>query len=54
VFRPDLHDAALGRSSVAGASESAGRIEAFAGPSFDPGDIRTYLAAFGRPDRANG
>ena len=54
VFRPDLHDAALGRSTVAGASERAGRIEAFAGPSFDPGDIRTYLAAFGRPERTTG
>jgi two-component system, oxyanion-binding sensor len=54
VFRPDLHDAALGRSAVAGASESPGRIEAFAGPAFDPGDIRTYLAAFGRPERTTG
>jgi len=44
VFRPDLYDAALGRSAQsAGASDAIG---AFAGPPFNPDDIAGHLAAF--------
>jgi NitT/TauT family transport system ATP-binding protein len=41
VFRPDLYDAASGRQPGA-----ANPIGAFAGPAFDPDDIREHLAAF--------
>jgi NitT/TauT family transport system ATP-binding protein len=44
VFRPDLYDAALGRSG--GAPQSADDIGAFAGPAFDADDIAAHLAAF--------
>jgi len=54
VFRPDLYDVALGRSAAAGALESTEQIGAFAGPTFDPGDLQTYLAAFGKPESTNG
>ena len=43
VFRPDLYDAAIGRSGEGQASAPFG---AFAGPAFDPGDLRGYLASF--------
>ena len=44
VFRPDIYDAALGRSGQAiGASDPIG---AFAGPPFNPDDIAGHLAAF--------
>ncbi|WJR74874.1 CmpA/NrtA family ABC transporter substrate-binding protein [Bradyrhizobium sp. NP1] len=42
VFRPDLYDAALGRSGDVGARG----LGAFAGPEFNPDDIAGYLAAF--------
>jgi two-component system, oxyanion-binding sensor len=41
VFRPDLFDAALGRSA-----EASRPIGAFAGPAFNPDDIAGHLAAF--------
>jgi NitT/TauT family transport system ATP-binding protein len=44
VFRPELYDAALGRDRK-GADE-AGVIGAFAGPAFDPKDVRAHLASF--------
>jgi two-component system, oxyanion-binding sensor len=44
VFRPDLYDAALGRS--ASGAETSHAIGAFAGPPFDPTDIAGHLAAF--------
>ena len=43
VFRPDLYNAALGRSGDSQASASFG---AFAGPAFDPRDLGGYLASF--------
>jgi two-component system, oxyanion-binding sensor len=43
VFRPDLYDAALGKS---GGRADYGAIGAFAGPAFDPEDIEGYLAMF--------
>jgi ABC-type nitrate/sulfonate/bicarbonate transport system substrate-binding protein len=46
VFRPDLYDAALGRSTGRMAGEPADRIGTFAGPPFDPGDIAGYLTAW--------
>jgi two-component system, oxyanion-binding sensor len=45
VFRPDLHDAALGTRAASDAG-SAGSIGAFAGPAFNPDDIAGYLASF--------
>jgi two-component system, oxyanion-binding sensor len=48
VFRPDLYDAALGRS---GSRLEHRAIGAFAGPAFDPGDIDGYLASFAIPQR---
>jgi two-component system, oxyanion-binding sensor len=45
VFRPDLYDAALGRSGAA--HEAAPPpVGAFAGPAFDPDDLAGYLASF--------
>ena len=44
VFRPDLYDAALGNRAPAEAPAAFG---AFAGPAFDPADIRGHLKAFG-------
>jgi NitT/TauT family transport system ATP-binding protein len=44
VFRPDLFDAALGRPPERPSSEPADGIGAFAGPSFDAGDIAAHLA----------
>ena len=51
VFRPDLHDAALGRGSEAD-TRAAGAIGAFAGPPFDPEDVGGYLGSFAVPSRA--
>jgi NitT/TauT family transport system ATP-binding protein len=48
VFRPDLHDAALGLSGTAERG-SAGAIGAFAGPGFKADDIAGYLASFEVP-----
>jgi len=45
VFRPDLYDAALGRSPGAGEAVGGG-FSAFAGPVFNPADIEGYLASF--------
>ena len=42
VFRPDLYDAAVGAPSLA----AAGKIGAFAGPPFDPGNIAGHLASW--------
>jgi two-component system, oxyanion-binding sensor len=44
VFRPDLFDAAL--KSAPPSDEAEADIGAFAGPSFDAGDIAAYLAAW--------
>jgi NitT/TauT family transport system ATP-binding protein len=46
VFRPDLHDRALGPGGTAGKPVSAPAVDAFAGPPFDPSDIAGHLAAF--------
>ena len=45
VFRPDLYDAALGRSPDDGGAVG-GAFSAFAGPVFNPADIEGYLASF--------
>ena len=42
VFRPDLYDAAVGAPAAA----TTGRIGAFAGPPFDPGNIAGHLASW--------
>jgi two-component system, oxyanion-binding sensor len=44
VFRPDLHDAALGAQGKPADAPDA--IGAFAGPAFDADDIAGHLAAF--------
>ena len=44
VFRPDLYDAALGNKAP---TEAPAAFGAFAGPAFDPADIRGHLEAFG-------
>jgi len=43
VFRPDLYDGALGRRPPTQAPAVFG---AFAGPAFDPANIRGHLEAF--------
>ena len=43
VFRPDLYDAALGHQAPVEAPAAFG---AFAGPAFDPNNIRDHLEAF--------
>jgi ABC-type nitrate/sulfonate/bicarbonate transport system substrate-binding protein len=43
VFRPDLYEAALGRTAKLDGAPRA--IGAFAGPTFDPADIEAYFAA---------
>ena len=43
VFRPDLYEAAFGRTSERQADAKA--IGTFAGPNFDPEDIQGYVAA---------
>jgi NitT/TauT family transport system ATP-binding protein len=42
VFRPDLYDAAVGVPSTV----TPGKIDAFAGPPFDPGNIAGHLASW--------
>jgi len=54
VFRPDLYDAALGRSAPTDNGGPRDGIGAFVGPDFVPGDIAGYLKAWnlkrtGRP-----
>jgi NitT/TauT family transport system ATP-binding protein len=44
VFRPDLYEAAFGRSTKPQMVSRA--IGAFAGPAFDPADIESYFAAY--------
>src|SRR5262249_50677875 len=46
VFRPDLYDAAMGRSEGDLAGEPVDGIGAFAGPAFDPNDVAAHLAAW--------
>jgi two-component system, oxyanion-binding sensor len=46
VFRPDLHDRALGRDGKAEEDDSRAAVGAFAGPPFDSSDIAGNLAAF--------
>jgi two-component system, oxyanion-binding sensor len=46
VFRPDLYDAAIGKSEPDMVGEPADGIGAFAGPAFDPDDIAGHLAAW--------
>jgi NitT/TauT family transport system ATP-binding protein len=46
VFRPDLHDAALGEPPSSAEGEPADHIGAFAGPAFDANDIAAHLAAW--------
>lgn len=45
VFRPDLYDAAIGKSGDAG-DQGSDAVGAFAGPAFDPDRIEAHLAAF--------
>jgi len=54
VFRPDLYDAAVGKTPPIGPSEPSDGICAFAGPAFDAANIAGYLTAWrirspGRP-----
>jgi ABC-type nitrate/sulfonate/bicarbonate transport system substrate-binding protein len=51
VFRPDLYDAALGKSAHP-ASPTPEAFAAFAGPAFDPEDITGYLASLAVAKRA--
>ena len=44
VFRTDLYDAILGKGEPLPASEPADGVGAFAGPPFDPNDIRAHLS----------
>jgi len=46
VFRPDLHDAAVGPSDASGPGEPDDRIGAFTGPAFDPDDVEAHLSSF--------
>src|SRR5262249_20846782 len=46
VFRPDLHDEALGSCGGRPAGEPADGIGAFAGPAFDPDNIAAHLAVW--------
>ncbi|MBR0829645.1 ABC transporter substrate-binding protein [Bradyrhizobium manausense] len=45
VFRPDLYDAAVGRSGQSGQA-AGGSFSAFTGPAFNPADVAGYLASF--------
>jgi two-component system, oxyanion-binding sensor len=47
VFRPDIYDGVLPASPAAPALP-ADRIGAFAGPAFDPDDLRRYLGAWAK------
>jgi NitT/TauT family transport system ATP-binding protein len=51
VFRPDLYDAALGKSARPTVPPPDG-FAAFAGPAFDPEDVPGYLASFDVAKRA--
>jgi NitT/TauT family transport system ATP-binding protein len=44
VFRPDLYDAVLGPPLGYAAGEPADGIGAFAGPAFNPTDLKGHLA----------
>jgi len=46
VFRPDLYDAAIGKTAALPGGEPADGIGAFAGPPFDPNNIEAHLAAW--------
>jgi two-component system, oxyanion-binding sensor len=46
VFRPDLYDAALGAPPSAASNVPPDGIGCFAGPPFDPADVRSHLAAW--------
>jgi len=50
VFRPDLYDAALGKTAPV---TTPGPFTAFAGPTFDAGNIEGYLAALAASRRAS-
>ncbi|MDT3685640.1 MAG: CmpA/NrtA family ABC transporter substrate-binding protein [Pseudorhodoplanes sp.] len=50
VFRPDIHDKALGAPPMP-AGEPADGIGAFSGPAFDPRDIAGHLASWSIPAR---
>ena len=45
VFRPDLYDAAVGAAPTT-AGYTNGRIDAFAGTTFDPGNISAHLSSW--------
>jgi NitT/TauT family transport system ATP-binding protein len=51
AFRPDLYDAALGKTPRPAPTEPEA-YTAFAGPAFDPDDITGYLASFDVAKRA--
>ena len=46
VVRPDLYDAALGRSEATASGIPVDGVGAFTGPAFDAGDIAGHLAAW--------
>ena len=46
VFRPDLYDAAVGAPAAPLPGQANGKIDAFAGPPFDPGNIAGHLASW--------
>jgi ABC-type nitrate/sulfonate/bicarbonate transport system substrate-binding protein len=46
VYRPDLYDAALGKSATRASDAAGDGIGAFAGPPFNPVDISQYLSAW--------
>jgi NitT/TauT family transport system ATP-binding protein len=46
VLRPDLYDAAIAKPARVPVGEPADRIDAFAGPAFDPNNIEAHLAAW--------
>jgi two-component system, oxyanion-binding sensor len=48
VFRPDLFDQIVGPPAVPAASLPPDHIGAFAGPAFDPDDLRSYLTAWAK------
>jgi two-component system, oxyanion-binding sensor len=45
VFRPDLYDAAVG-AAPAVTGHTNGRVDAFAGPAFDAGNISAHLSSW--------
>jgi two-component system, oxyanion-binding sensor len=46
VFRPDLYEAAVGETKSDLTGEPSDGIGAFAGPAFDPDDLRVHLSAW--------